>query len=281
MHAGCYTTQAAYRRHRQAGYKAVMTYAVGILLDAGIVFASDSRTNAGVDQVSSYSKMRIFEQPGDRVITILSSGNLSLTQNAINLLDQRARQGGGEASFWSLRSMFDVATMLGESLREILKRDGPYLQQNNIDATASFIIGGQIGNEVMRMFLVYAAGNFIEATPETPFFQIGETKYGKPIIDRVIKPTSSLIEAVKCTLVSFDSTMRSNVSVGLPIDLLWYERDALRVGFKRRITESDAYFNMIHTQWGEGLRKVFSLLPDPNWDSPELIQMQQQSQVFK
>lgn len=257
-----------------------MTYCVGILLDAGMVFASDSRTNAGIDQVSSYSKMRIFERPGDRFITILSSGNLSVTQNAINMLEQKGRQ-GEEAKFWGLRSIFEVANLLGENLREILKRDGPYLQQNNIDAGASFIIGGQIGDEAMRMFLVYAAGNFIEATPDTPFFQIGETKYGKPIIDRVIKPESTLMEAVKCTLVSFDSTMRSNVSVGLPIDLVWYERATLRVGLKRRITESDAYFSMIHLQWGEGLRKVFSLLPDPTWDSPEVMPLQQQAQIFK
>jgi putative proteasome-type protease len=257
-----------------------MTYCVGILLDAGLVLASDSRTNAGIDQVSSFSKMKILDRPGDRFITILSSGNLSLTQNATNLLEQKRRD-DGDGNFWSLRSMYDVAALLGESLRETLARDGPYLQQNNIDTSASFIVGGQIGDEAMRMFLVYAAGNFIEATPETPFFQIGETKYGKPIIDRVIKPDSSLMEAVKCTLVSFDSTMRSNVSVGLPIDLVWYERNALRIGIKRRITEADPYFNMIHNQWGEGLRKVFSLLPDPTWDSPELMQMQQQAQIFK
>ena len=258
-----------------------MTYCVGILLDAGLVFASDSRTNAGIDQVSSFSKMRIFERPGDRFITILSSGNLSVTQNAINLLEQQGRRAGSESNFWASQSMFDVAHLLGECLREILRRDGPYLVQNNIDAGASFILGGQIAGEPMRLFLIYAAGNFIEATPETPFFQVGETKYGKPIIDRVIKPSSTLMEAAKCTLVSFDSTMRSNVSVGLPIDLAWYERDALRVGLRRRITESDAYFTMIHTQWGEGLRKVFAQLPDPTWDSPESAQMQQQAQIFK
>ena len=146
-----------------------MTYCVGILLDAGIVFASDSRTNAGIDQVSSFSKMRIFERPGDRYISILSSGNLSITQNAINLLDQKSRQNGGnpnpEENFWAARSMFDVAHLLGECLREILKRDGPYLAQNNIDASASFILGGQIAGEHMRLFLVYAAGNFIDGNP--------------------------------------------------------------------------------------------------------------------
>ncbi|HXC40335.1 MAG TPA: peptidase [Burkholderiales bacterium] len=245
-----------------------------------MVFASDSRTNAGIDQVSSFSKMRVFERPGDRVIVILTSGNLSVTQNAINLLELSGRQDSGGQNMWAAQSMFDVANLLGESLREILKRDGPYLQQNNIDASASFIIGGQVAGEHMRLFLVYAEGNFIEATPETPFFQIGETKYGKPIIDRVIKPSSSLMEAAKCTLVSFDSTMRSNVSVGLPIDMAWCEAGALKLGMKRRILESDPYFNMIHSQWGEGLRQLFSQLPDPTWDQPELPLLQQQGQIF-
>jgi putative proteasome-type protease len=138
--------------------------------------------------------------------------------------------------------------------------------QNNIDANASFILAGQIQGEEMRLFLVYAEGNFIEATAETPFFQIGETKYGRPIIDRVIKPGTSLVDATKCVLVSFDSTMRSNVSVGLPIDLLVYEANSLRVTMQRRILESDPYFNMIHSQWGEGLRRVFAHLPNPTWD---------------
>ncbi|MCX7892373.1 MAG: proteasome-type protease [Burkholderiales bacterium] len=242
-----------------------MTYCVGILLDAGMVFASDSRTNAGVDNVSSYRKMRVFERPADRVVVIMSSGNLSVTQNAINLLEQNARRTDGTLTLWNAQSLFEVAQLLGDCLREVKRRDGPYLMQNNIDSSASFILGGQIQGEPMRLFMVYAEGNFIEATPETPFFQIGETKYGKPIIDRVIKPTTSLTDAAKCVLVSFDSTMRSNVSVGLPIDLLVYERDALRVGLQRRILESDPYFNMIHTQWGEGLRRVFAQLPNPTW----------------
>lgn len=257
-----------------------MTYCVGILLDAGVVFASDSRTNAGVDQVSTFKKMTIYEQPADRVVVILSSGNLSLTQNAISLFEQSAHGAAGGRSLWSVPSMFDVATLLGDSLREVRQRDAQYLQRANIESNASFIVGGQIGSERVRLLLVYGEGNFIEASPETPFFQMGETKYGKPIIDRVITPRTSLIEAAKCALVSFDSTMRSNVSVGLPIDLAWYEKDTLRVGLQRRITESDAYFNMIHTQWGDGLRRVFAQLPDPRWDDDQLPP-QQYSQVFK
>lgn len=243
-----------------------MTYCVGILLEAGMVFASDSRTNAGVDNISSYRKMTVFEKPGDRVVVIMSSGNLSVTQNAINLLEANARKQDGSETLWTAPSMFDIAMQLGGCLREVKRRDAPYLAQSNIEISASFILGGQVAGERMRLFLLYAEGNFIEASTETPFFQIGETKYGKPIIDRVVKPSTSIIDATKCVLVSFDSTMRSNVSVGLPIDLACYHNNALRLTLKRRIMETDPYFTMIHHQWGEGLRRVFAQLPDPYWE---------------
>lgn len=244
-----------------------MTYCVGVLLEVGMVFASDSRTNAGVDHVSSFRKMTVYERPGDRVIVVLSSGNLSVTQNAINLLEGRSR-GPHETlpNIWSTQSLFDAATLLGDALRDVKRRDAAYLTQNNVDANANFIIGGQIGEERQRLFMMYQEGNFIEATPDTPFFQIGETKYGKPIIDRVVNPSTSVIDAAKCVLISFDSTMRSNVSVGLPIDLVTYAKDSLRIQLQRRITETDPYFSMIHQQWGEGLRSVFARLPDPYWD---------------
>jgi len=246
-----------------------MTYCVGMLLDAGLVFASDSRTNAGIDQVSSFRKMKTFERAGDRVLVILSSGNLSITQNAISLLEQRVRKPELGPTVWDATSMFDVAGMLGDCLRDVRRRDASFLQESNVDAGASFILGGQIGSEPPRLFLVYSEGNFIEATPETPYFQTGETKYGKPVIDRIVKLQTGLMDAAKCVLVSFDSTMRSNVSVGLPIDLLVYERNALRVGLERHITDEDPYFRMIHTQWGEGLRRVFAELPNPYWqDTP-------------
>jgi putative proteasome-type protease len=245
-----------------------MTYCVGLMLDAGLVFASDSRTNAGIDQVSSFRKMKVFERPGNRVIVILSSGNLSMTQNAITLLERREKKPELGPSVRDATSMFDVASMLGDCLREVKRRDATFLQQNNVDAGASFIVGGQIAGEVQRLFLVYSEGNFIEATRETPYFQIGETKYGKPVIDRIVHLETGLMEATKCVLVSFDSTMRSNVSVGLPIDLFVYERDALRTGLTRRITAEDPYFKMIHTQWGEGLRRVFGELPNPYWQEP-------------
>jgi putative proteasome-type protease len=243
-----------------------MTYCVAMSLDAGMIFASDSRTNAGVDQIGRFSKMRVFARDGDRVIVALSSGNLSLTQNALSIIEQRARQGDGAMHLWNATSMFDVARLVGDALREVKARDGPYLQQNNIESNANFIVGGQVRGEAHRLFEVYGEGNFIEATSDTCYFQIGESKYGKPVIDRVVKRTTGLLEATKCTIVSFDSTMRSNISVGLPIDLIVYEADALRVRIQRRIEESDPYFQMIHTQWGEGLRRVFAQLPNPEWD---------------
>ncbi len=242
-----------------------MTYCVAMSLDAGMIFASDSRTNAGVDQIARFSKMRVFARDGDRVIVTLSSGNLSITQNALSVLEQRARNAESEATLWNATSLFDIARLTGDALREVKTRDGPYLQQNNIDSHANFIVGGQVKGEMPRLFEVYSEGNFIEATPDTCYFQIGESKYGKPVIDRVVKRSTGLLEATKCTIVSFDSTMRSNISVGLPIDLVVYETDALKIRLQRRIEESDPYFQMIHSQWGEGLRRVFAQLPNPDW----------------
>ena len=242
-----------------------MTYCVAMALDAGMIFASDSRTNAGVDHIARFSKMRVFRKDGDRVIVTLTSGNLSITQNALSMLEQRVRHGDDEEHFYNARSMFDVARLVGEALREVKSRDGAYLLQNNIDSSANFLVGGQIRGEPARLFHVYSEGNFIEASPDTPYFQIGETKYGKPIIDRVVHRGTTLTDAVKCVLVSFDSTMRSNISVGLPIDLLVLANDALGVKLQRRIDDTDAYFQMIHREWGEGLRRVFAQLPNPDW----------------
>jgi putative proteasome-type protease len=242
-----------------------MTYCVAMSLQAGMIFASDSRTNAGVDQIARFSKMRTFVKEGDRTIVTLSSGNLSITQNALNILDQRARAGDNQLNLWNATSMFDVARLIGDSLREVKNRDGAYLMQNNIDSSANFLVGGQVRGEPPRLFDVYSEGNFIEATPDTCYFQIGESKYGKPVIDRVVTRDTSLVEAIKCTLVSFDSTMRSNISVGLPIDLLVYETDSLTIKMQRRIDETDPYFRMVHKEWGEGLRRVFAELPNPDW----------------
>lgn len=241
-----------------------MTYCVALKLDAGMVFASDSRTNAGIDQISCFKKMRSFVIPHERSIVILSSGNLSVTQGAINLLERNGMD-GNQRNIWNVHSMFDVAQLLGECLREIKQQDGAYLAQNNIDASVNFIVGGQINGERMRLFLIYTEGNFIEAGDETPYFQIGETKYGKPIIDRVIRHEMPLQDVVKCVLVSFDSTMRSNLSVGLPIDLVCYRQGSLILDQQQHVTQDDPYFGQISRMWSEGLRGVFASLPNPQW----------------
>src|SRR5579872_7029979 len=242
-----------------------MTYCVALRLDTGMIFASDSRTNAGVDQVATFSKMRVFEKKDDRVIVVLSSGNLAMSQGVVNILDRQAAQQDGTETLWSVTTMYDAATLVGDALREMQRRDAPFLQQSNIDAGTNLIVGGQIGKETPRLFHVYAQGNFIEATDDTPYFQLGESKYGKPILDRVVNMATPRKEAAKCVLISFDSTMKSNISVGLPIDLLWYPKDSLRVGMQHRIRENDPYFTMLRSRWGGGLRRVFSEMPDPDW----------------
>jgi putative proteasome-type protease len=242
-----------------------MTYCAATMIDAGIVFASDSRTNAGVDNVSTFKKMQVFEQAGERVIVTLCSGNLAITQSTLNHIELLIRRSDGAPNIMTAASMFDVAFMVGESLRQVRENDAPYLRQNNVDSSANFIIGGQIAGERPRLFMVYSEGNFIEAGAETPYFQIGEVKYGKPILDRVIRADTSMDDATKCVLVSFDSTMRSNLSVGMPIDLLCYEKDSLRATRKRRFEERDDYMHDLREQWNDGLRLVFAQLPNFDW----------------
>ena len=242
-----------------------MTYCVALRLDTGMIFASDSRTNAGVDHVATFSKMKVYERHEDRVIVVLSSGNLGMSQGVINILDRHQHAVEGTKTIWNVDSMYDAAGLVGEALRDMARRDATFLIQGNIDAGANFIVGGQIQGEVMRLFHIYEQGNFIEALEDTPFFQLGESKYGKPILDRVVTLSTPQKEAAKCVLISFDSTMKSNISVGLPIDMLWYPRDAFRVGLHQRIKEGDPYFTMLRTRWGGGLRRVFAELPDPDW----------------
>ena len=242
-----------------------MTYCVSLLLDSGMLFASDSRTNAGVDHIATFSKMKVFERRDDRVMVLLSSGNLAITQGVANLLDRHAHGEPGRETIWTVSSLYDVACMVGDALREMQRRDGPFLMQGNIDFSASLILGGQVAGERPRLFQIYSQGNFIEATVDSPYFQVGESKYGKPVIDRVITPATPVAEAAKCVLVSFDSTIKSNISVGLPIEMLWYPRDSLRVGQHRRIVEGDPYFTMLRQGWGAGLRRVFGELPNPEW----------------
>jgi putative proteasome-type protease len=208
--------------------------------------------------------MTALERAGDRVIVLLSSGNLAGTQAVISLLKQRGAM-DGVPNLWSAVSMFDAAMLVSDAMRDVDRRDGQHLTENDIGFNASFILGGQIKDEAPRLFRIYAEGNFIEASVETPYLQTGETKYGKPVIDRVITRSTSLNDAAKCVLVSFDSTMRSNLSVGMPIDLICYKRNSLEVRMRRRFDEEDAYFRALSKQWSEGLRQVFSRLPNLEW----------------
>lgn len=242
-----------------------MTYCIGVMLTDGLIFAADSRTNAGVDNVAKFCKMTVFEKPGKRVIVLLSSGNLAGTQAVISILTQRCADGASAGNLHGATTMFDVVRLVSDAMRETENRDAKYLNGNATGFNASFIVGGQLAGEPMRLFRIYAEGNFIEAGADTLFLQTGETKYGKPILDRVLAPDTSLSDATKCVLVSFDSTMRSNLSVGMPIDFISYERDSLVVR-RRRFDDGDPYFTAVGEAWGEGTRAVFSKLPELRWE---------------
>ena len=246
-----------------------MTYCVGIRLDAGLVFLSDSRTNAGLDAISTFRKMMIYERPDDRFMVMLSAGNLSISQSVREILQvEKIDRGPHEEplTIWNATSMFDATRVLGSAVRRVYDQDGPSLRASGIDFNTSMIFGGQIKGEAMRMFLVYSAGNFIEATRETCFFQVGESKYGKPILDRVLTPATPLDEAAKCALVSMDSTLKSNLSVGLPLDLLIYREGEFRSDRVVCIDEHNPYFRMIRSTWGQRLKEVFEGIEDPAWD---------------
>lgn len=244
-----------------------MTYCVGIKLDAGLVFMSDSRTNAGLDQISTFRKMMVYERPGDRFMVMLSAGNLSISQSVREILQVEKLPNGDEPpiTIWNAKSMFDATRVLGAAVRRVYEQDGASLAATGVDFNASMIFGGQIKGEAMRLFLVYSAGNFIEATRETCYFQVGESKYGKPVLDRMVTPATALDEAAKCALVSMDSTLKSNLSVGLPLDLLVYEANALQTDRIVCIDEQNPYFQMIRGTWGQKLRQVFESLEDPQW----------------
>ena len=240
-----------------------MTYCVGVKLDEGLIFASDSRTHSGVDNYARFCKMTVFDRPGDRVIVLLSSGGLAATQAVINLLRRRAAT--EPQHVLNVDSMFDVANLVSDAMRDIERRDGPFMEAGGLKFNASFILGGQIAGEDMRLFRLYAEGNFIEAGTDTSFLQTGEAKYGKPILDLAVSSSATLEDATKCVLVSYDSTMLSKLSVGMPIDLLCYARDSLLVTMQRRFDDGDPYFDALTRQWIEGTRRVFHELPPLVW----------------
>jgi putative proteasome-type protease len=245
-----------------------MTYCVGVRNRAGLVFLADSRTNAGLDQISTFRKLHRFEIPGDRVIVLLTAGNLAISQSIASNL-RVMMHNPDEKSLANVPNMFSAAKLVGDTVRKVHARDADSLKDFGIEFNVNMILGGQIKGEEPRLFNVYSAGNFIEATEETPYFQIGESKYGKPILDRVIEGDLSLDEVAKCCLISMDSTIKSNLSVGLPLDLMCYETDSLTVTQHKLIDQHDPYFLSIRERWGQQLRKVFNELPNPlYWDHP-------------
>ncbi len=245
-----------------------MTYCVGLKLNRGLVMMSDTRTNAGVDYISVFRKMFVWETEGERSITVMTAGNLATTQSVISLLNERAKPADerGQPSILEAPSMFQVARLVGATLKEVIAdqtgQDGPVAET---PFSASIILAGQVRGGEPRLFLIYPEGNFVEASADTPFFQIGETKYGRPILVRAYDPDMSFEDAVKLLMVSFDSTLKANLSVGLPLDLHVYEADTFRTGVRQRIERDNAYFDMISRDWGDALKEAFGKLPPYSW----------------
>jgi putative proteasome-type protease len=243
-----------------------MTYCVGLCLQDGLVLLADSRTNAGPDNLATFNKLHVVA-PGDRVIALLTAGNLAVTQAVVARVIDAVGVPPNEPfdTLLTVKTMHDAAKLVGEAIRATYRNSAPSLQAQSVIFDATVIVAGQIAGGKMQMFQVYSAGNFIESTPEQPFLQIGEIKYGKPILDRVARYDTSLEDAVKLSLISLDSTLRSNFSVGLPADLLVYRRDTLRIEAQHRFKEDDAYYHSIREMWSEALRNAYRALPTPPW----------------
>ena len=246
-----------------------MTYCVALRLNRGIVFAADTRTNAGVDNIAQFRKIHYWSKPGERVFVLLTAGNLAVTQGVVSLLTEGAQalRKSAPASLFSVKTIFQAARVVGQAVREVRKVDGEALESNSESFSAGFILAGQIGEERPRLFQIYAAGNFIEATPDTPYFQIGEHKYGKPILDRAVKFTTDIYDALKIGLISMDSTMRSNLGVGLPIDIAVICRDAIEAELVHRIEAGEPYFHDLRERWSAALRAAHMAIPRPPYGS--------------
>ena len=248
-----------------------MTYCVGLDLQEGLVLLSDTRTNAGVDNISTFPKMHVFAAPGERMIALMTAGNLAISQAVVNLLSEgiEEERTGELTTLMQVPSMFKAAQLVGQAVRQVWHVDGGALKAQDISFDVSVLLAGQIVGRNMRLFQVYAAGNFIEATADTPFLQIGEHKYGKPILDRAVTYDTPLYDGVKLALISMDSTLRSNLTVGLPIDLLVYRRDTVEIELQKRIGDDDPYFRYLRETWGQSLRNAHKAIPPPPWqDEP-------------
>ncbi|MBT8765279.1 proteasome-type protease [Pseudomonas boanensis] len=237
-----------------------MTYCVAMHLAEGLVFVSDSRTNAGIDHIATFRKLFTFGVTGERLIVLQTAGNLATSQSVVNLLKQRLD--GQQPNLHNVPTLYDATALVAETIREVIARDGVSLA-GNTDLTCSFLVGGQIAGSLPDLYSIYPQGNFIQATEDTPFLQLGESKYGKPILDRNLEFDTDLEEALRCALVSFDSTIRSNLSVGMPLDLLVYHRDSLIIPAGYRVTEEDPYFAGIRRRWAAGLHDLLGELPSP------------------
>ena len=237
-----------------------MTYCCGVLVRDGLVMIADTRTNAGLDNVSTFRKLHIFAKPGERIMAIASAGNLAISQSVLSTLSEGLEDPhtGELETLMNAPTMFQAAQRIGRAIRNVHTTEGPALRSEDVSFDVSFLFGGQIKGSRMRLFMVYTAGNFIECTTDTPYLQIGEHKYGKPILDRVSDPDMRLGEAAKLVLLSFDSTIRSNLSVGMPIDLLVYQRDTLKLERVRRIERDNPYFQKLSNVWGKALRRAFA-----------------------
>jgi len=243
-----------------------MTYCVALKINKGLVFMSDTRTNAGVDDVAQVKKMSSWEIPGERVITLLSAGNLATTQAVVSLVDERSKAPEDRSpSILKAPSMFQIATIIGDTLRDVVKHFEPAGPSSESIFGATLILGGQIKGSEPRLFMIYPEGNFIESSADNPFFQTGETKYGRPILVRALRPDLSFEESVKLLCVSFDSTIRANLSVDLPIDLQVQAVDECRITHERRLERNDPYFQVISKGWSDALRTAVSTLPDFNF----------------
>ena len=245
-----------------------MTYCVGMMLDRGLVLMSDTRTNSGVDNISVFRKMFHWQVPGERVISIMTAGNLATTQYVVSQLEERTKAPDDRHNcLLEAPTMFQVASLVGKLLNETIQASESFNgQEGQGRFTASMIVAGQIKGMEPRLFMIYPEGNFIEASWDTPFFQIGETKYGRPIILRGYDRQMSFEDAVKLMMVSFDSTLKANLSVGLPLDMLVLERGRIEPLHTRRITAADPYFQKISSGWGEALKRAFYSLPDYSFD---------------
>ena len=242
-----------------------MTYCVGILVREGLVMIADTRTNAGLDNIATFRKLNVFEKPGDRIVTLATAGNLAISQSVASFLTEGLEdpETGETETIWTQTSMFRAAQFVGRAIREVWRLDGRMMESKNLGFDVTMLLGGQIGGGRLRLFMIYAAGNFIEATTDTPYLQIGEHKYGKPILDRAVKYDYDLQDALKLGLISMDSTMRSNLGVGMPIDLALIRRDALKAELNYRIEAGEPYFHDLRERWSAALRKAHQDIPRP------------------